>query len=53
MFFVYILQSEKDGGFYIGYISDLNKRIRQHNAGKTRLLKHRHLLKTNNNTKSG
>ena len=40
MFFVYILQSEKDGGFYIGYTSDLDKRLQQHNAGKTRLLKH-------------
>ncbi|MGC9363771.1 MAG: GIY-YIG nuclease family protein, partial [Fidelibacterota bacterium] len=41
MYYVYILQSEKDGGFYIGYTTDLIRRIQQHNAGKTRSLKHR------------
>jgi putative endonuclease len=41
MYWVYILQSEKDGGYYIGYTSDMDKRLRQHNSGKTRSLKHR------------
>lgn len=31
MFYVYVLQSEKDGGFYIGFTSDLKKRIKEHN----------------------
>ena len=41
MFFVYILRSKVDNGYYIGYTSDLNKRIREHNSGKTKSLKHR------------
>ncbi|UCH10682.1 MAG: GIY-YIG nuclease family protein [Fidelibacterota bacterium] len=41
MYFVYILQSRKDRGYYIGYTSDLDKRIKEHNAGRTRSLKHR------------
>ena len=41
MFFVYILRSKVDNGYYIGYTSDLNKRIREHNSGKTKPLKHR------------
>ncbi|MCK9244949.1 MAG: GIY-YIG nuclease family protein, partial [Candidatus Marinimicrobia bacterium] len=35
MYFVYILQSQKDQGFYIGFTSNLEKRIKEHNAGKT------------------
>ena len=31
MHYVYLLQSQKDGGYYIGYSSDLKKRIEQHN----------------------
>jgi putative endonuclease len=45
MYFVYILQSEKDRGFYIGYTSKLERRIHEHNSGKTRSLKHRRPLK--------
>ena len=41
MFFVYILRSKFDDGYYIGYTSDLNERIREHNSGKTKSLKHR------------
>jgi len=33
-FFVYILQSQKDGTFYKGYTSDYNRRLLQHNQGK-------------------
>lgn len=34
MFFVYLLQSEKDGSFYIGRTQNLDKRLNEHNAGK-------------------
>ena len=30
--YVYILQSEKTGGYYIGQTDDLEKRLQQHNA---------------------
>ena len=36
MYYVYILRSLKNGKYYIGYTSDLNKRIREHNEGKTK-----------------
>ena len=44
-YFVYILQSESDSGYYIGYTSNLVRRIREHNSGKTRSLKHRRPLR--------
>ena len=34
-FYVYVLQSEIDRSWYIGYTSDLEKRLTEHNAGKT------------------
>jgi len=33
MFYNYILQSENKGGLYIGYTSDLRKRLKEHNQG--------------------
>ena len=33
-FYVYILHSEKDGNFYVGFTNDLNKRIKEHDDGK-------------------
>ena len=39
MFFVYILKSDKDGSTYTGFTSDLEKRLNQHNAGKTKSIK--------------
>jgi putative endonuclease len=36
MFYVYIIQSKKNTSFYIGYTSDILKRIEQHNTGKSR-----------------
>jgi putative endonuclease len=33
MFYVYVLHSDKDSGFYIGYSADLQKRLRQHKTG--------------------
>lgn len=34
MFYVYILQSLKDKSLYIGYTSDLKRRIEKHNKGR-------------------
>ena len=41
MFYVYVTQSQKDQGLYIGFTSDLKKRMKEHNAGKTKSIKHR------------
>src|SRR4029079_15005512 len=32
-YYVYILQSQKDKSFYIGYTTDLKKRFSEHNSG--------------------
>ncbi len=34
-YFVYILQSEKDGSYYIGHTSDLEERLGRHNEGRS------------------
>ncbi|MFA7253133.1 MAG: GIY-YIG nuclease family protein [Patescibacteria group bacterium] len=31
--YVYLLQSEQNNGFYIGYSSDLKRRLSEHNKG--------------------
>jgi putative endonuclease len=41
MYFVYVIQSEKDGSTYIGYTEDLVRRIKEHNQGKTKSIKHK------------
>ena len=41
MFYVYVLVSKKDNGFYIGCTSDLRIRIRVHNAGYVKSTKNR------------
>ena len=33
MYYVYLLESEKDKSWYIGYSTDLRKRFRRHNSG--------------------
>ena len=33
MFYTYVLLSEKDNNFYVGFTKDLNNRIDQHNKG--------------------
>ena len=33
MFYVYVLQSEQNSQFYIGYTHDLKKRFVEHNTG--------------------
>ena len=34
MFYVYLLRSDKNDKFYIGYSSDLRQRLQQHNQGQ-------------------
>ena len=36
MYYTYILQSKKDGSYYIGFTQKLQKRIKQHNSGKSK-----------------
>ena len=38
-YYVYILQSQKDKSFYIGYTSNLKKRFRDHNNGESQSTK--------------
>jgi len=40
-YYVYVLQSLKDGKYYIGSTADVSKRIEFHNAGLQRSTKHR------------
>ena len=35
MFYTYILQSEKDNSFYIGYTANLQQRLFKHNNAKS------------------
>ena len=39
MYYVYIIKSLKDDSYYIGHTSDLNKRITEHNRGKSKYTK--------------
>ena len=41
MFFVYILKSKKDKMLYIGYATDLRKRLKEHNLGLVKSTKSR------------
>lgn len=41
MYIVYILRSEKDGGYYTGYTSNIVKRLQQHNNGIVKATKYR------------
>ncbi len=45
MFYVYILQSEKDMRFYVGSTNNLRRRLQEHNAGKVFSTKKRTPLK--------
>ncbi|MBI5465772.1 MAG: GIY-YIG nuclease family protein [Candidatus Kerfeldbacteria bacterium] len=45
MYYVYILQSAKDGKLYFGYTNDLRSRVAQHNRGETPSTKNRRPLK--------
>jgi putative endonuclease len=41
MYTVYIIQSKKNSHYYIGFTSDLTKRIYYHNSGKNRSTKNK------------
>jgi putative endonuclease len=39
MFYTYIIQSEQDESFYVGYTSDLDRRLKDHNEGLSQFTK--------------
>ncbi len=39
MYYVYVIQSEKYGKNYTGLTTNLDKRIKEHNSGKTKSIK--------------
>ncbi len=41
MFTVYILKSTKNNSFYVGCTNDLTRRLKEHQANKTRSLKNK------------
>ena len=45
MYYTYVLQSEKDSGFYVGFTKDLKLRFEQHNGGQIDSTKNRRPLK--------
>ena len=45
MFYTYILISEKDDKFYVGYTDNLKRRIKQHNNADVESTKYRRPLK--------
>lgn len=45
MYYSYILKSEKDGKFYIGYTKDLKLRFEEHRKGRVESTKDRRPLK--------
>ena len=45
MYYVYIFQSQKDKKLYIGFTSNLKKRIRKHQAGEVTSTKARRPLR--------
>ena len=45
MYYTYILQSEKDGNFYVGFTKDLKQRFELHEKGLVNSTKERRPLK--------
>jgi putative endonuclease len=45
MYFVYLLESLKDGGWYIGFSEEVNQRVIFHNAGNNASTKERRPLR--------
>ena len=39
MFVVYVIQSQKDSRLYKGFTSDIKKRLKEHNSGKSKSTK--------------
>ena len=44
MFYTYVLRSEKDGQFYVGFTKNLELRFEQHNNGLVESTNHRRPL---------
>ncbi len=40
-YFIYVLESSKDGNLYVGYTNNLNRRFKEHNGGEVDVTKHR------------
>ncbi|UCE35000.1 MAG: GIY-YIG nuclease family protein [Deltaproteobacteria bacterium] len=40
-FYVYIIQSEIDGSYYIGSAQDIVERLERHNQGRSKYTKHK------------
>jgi len=38
-YFVYAIKSQVDGRIYVGFPSDVEKRLKEHNSGKTKSTK--------------
>ena len=45
MYYTYVLQSERDDNFYVGFTKDLKQRFDQHNKGVVESTKERRPLK--------
>ena len=45
MYYVYVLQSEKDGKLYTGYTNDLRRRLKEHTGGESKSTRSRGLLR--------
>jgi len=45
MYYTYVLQSEKDDNFYVGFTKDLKQRFEQHENGRVDSTKDRRPLK--------
>jgi len=45
MYFVYIMESLKDGKYYIGTTNDVERRLKEHNSGLSRSTSSRRPLK--------
>ena len=41
MFYVYLIQSQKDKDLYLGSTNNLRRRLLEHNSGMTKSIKHR------------
>jgi len=41
MYYVYLIKSKIDSSVYIGFTGDLKRRIKDHNLGKTKSIKHK------------
>ncbi len=44
MYYVYLLKSSKDNGYYVGYAADLKQRFLEHQKGKVHSTKNRRPL---------